>query len=246
MRGRQAAHVDHGNARDRGADLFGFVQGAAAQQYRAAGAVREPGQGGDRACLDPRVHDPANHVPRTADHLDRHRAQFDRSDDADRGSAQAIATARRRIAGAAARIAADQRAARTEGAAARRTQRRSRAQEPGNRAGPPRARGEGHGAGADLEVQVGIPGQHVARAAHAAQFDPDPRPAAHRQSGRQPERQAGRIRPHHSRRRHRPAQPDQRHSRSVQDRVRHGDGRCRGGVLLEPGRHGGAAVPPRG
>ena len=220
MRGRQAAHADHRNARNRGADLFGAVQGAAAQQYRAAGAVREPGQGGDRAGLDQRIHRLADHVPRTADHLDRHRAQFDRSDDADRRPAQAIAAARRRIAGAAARIAADQRAARAEGAAARRTQRRSRAQEPGNRAGPPRAGREGDGAGADLEVQVGIPGQHVARAAHAAQFDPDPRSAAHRQSGRQSERQAGRVRPHHSRRRHRPAQPHQRYSRPVQDRVR--------------------------
>ena len=68
------------------------------------------------------------------------------------------------------RAAADQRAARAEGAAARRAQRRSRAQEPGNRAGPPRARGKGDRAGADLEVQVRIPGQHVARAAHAAQL----------------------------------------------------------------------------
>jgi hypothetical protein len=84
--------------------------------------------------------------------------------------------------------AADQRTARAEGAAARRAQRRGRAQEPGNRAGPPRAGGEGDRAGAHLEVQVRIPGQHVARAAHAAQQHPDPRPAAHRQSGRQPDR----------------------------------------------------------
>ncbi len=40
-------------------------------------------------------------------------------------------------------------------------------------------------AGPDLEVQVGIPGQHVARAAHAAQQHPDPGPAAGRQLGRQ-------------------------------------------------------------
>ena len=66
--------------------------------------------------------------------------------------------------------AADQRAARAEGAAARRAQRRGRAQEPGNRAGPPRARGKGHRARAHLEVQVRVPGQHVARAAHAAEL----------------------------------------------------------------------------
>ena len=39
------------------------------------------------------------------------------------------------------------------------------------------------GAGADLEVQVRVPGQHVARAADAAQQHPDPRPAALRQPG---------------------------------------------------------------
>ena len=45
---------------------------------------------------------------------------------------------------------------------------------------------------------------------------------------RQSERPAGRVRAHHPRRRHRPAQPDQRHPRPLQDRVRHGHGGCRG------------------
>ena len=58
--------------------------------------------------------------------------------------------------------------------------------------------------------------------------------------------QAGRVRAHHPRRRHRPAQPDQRHSRSVEDRIRHGHGRGRGNLLLQPDRHGGASVPARG
>ena len=40
--------------------------------------------------------------------------------------------------------------------------------------------------------------------------------------------QAGRVRAHHPWRRHRPAQPDQRHPRSLQDRIRHGHGRRRG------------------
>ena len=65
-----------------------------------------------------------------------------------------------------------------EGPAARRAERRGRAQEQGGRAGAARARGEGGRAGADLEVQVRVPRQHVARAAHAAQLDPDSRPAA--------------------------------------------------------------------
>ena len=53
-----------------------------------------------------------------------------------------------------------------------------RAQEPGGRAGPAGAGREGQAAGADVEVQVRVPGQHVARAAHAAQQPADPlRPA---------------------------------------------------------------------
>ena len=175
----------------------------------------------------------------------RHRAQQDRGDDADRRPVEAIAAARRRIADPAEGTAADQRTARAEGPAARRTQRRGGAQEPGNRTGAARARGKGDRAFADLEIQVGIPRQHVARAAHAAQQHPDPRPAAHRKSGRQSVGQAGRIRPHHPRRRHRPAQSDQRHPRSVEDRIRHRDGRCRGNPDLEPAGDRRTAVPAR-
>ena len=49
-----------------------------------------------------------------------------------------------------------------------------------------------------------------------------PGPATQRESRPQPHSQAGRIRPHDSRRRHGLAEPDQRHSRSFQDRVGHG------------------------
>ena len=129
------------------------------------------------------------------------------------------------------RAAADQRAARAEGAAAGRAERRGRAQEPGNRAGAARARRKGDRAGAHLEVQVRVPGQHVARAAHAAQQHPDPGPAAGRQPGGQSHRQAGRVRPDHPRRRHRPAEPDHRHPRSVEDRVGHRHGGGRGDLL---------------
>ncbi len=212
----------------------------------AAGAVRKPGQGGDRARLHQLVHDLANDLPRTAHRLDRHRAELDRGDDADRRPAEAIPAARRRTADPAEGAAADQRAARAEGAAARRAQRRGRAQEPGNRAGAARAGRKGDRAFADLEVQVGIPGQHVARAAHAAQQHPDPRPAAHRKSRRQPVAQAGRIRAHHPRRRHRPVESDQRHPRPVQDRIRHRDRRCRGNPHRQPAGNRGTAVPARG
>ena len=131
-------------------------------------------------------------------------------------------------------------------AAARRAQLRGRAQEPGDRAGPPRGRGEGLGAGAHLALQVGVPGQHEPRAAHAPELDPDPGPAARRQSRGQPRPQADRVRPHHPRRRHRPPEPDQRHPRSQQDRIGHGDGRRRGDLLLQRAGDGGAAVPPPG
>ena len=63
-------------------------------------------------------------------------------------------------------------------------------------------------AGPDLQVQVRVPGQHVARAAHAAQQHPGSRPAAQRQSRRQSDVQAGRVRPYYSRRGDGPAQSD--------------------------------------
>ena len=246
VRGGRPAHADHRDAGQCRADRIGPVQGDAEERHRAAGAVRGPGEGGHRAGLGQRVHRPADLLPRPADRQHRHRAQLDRSDDADRRPADPVAEAGGRAADAAARIAADQRAAGAEGAAAGRAQRRGRTQEPGNRAGPPRGRRKGRGAGADLEIQVRVPGQHVARAAHAAEQHPDPGPAAGRQPGRQPVAEAGRIRAHHPRRRHRPAQPHHRHPRPVQDRIRHGVGRGRGSVLQQPGRHDGAAVPPRG
>ena len=58
--------------------------------------------------------------------------------------------------------------------------------------------------------------------------------------------ETGGVRQNHPRRRHRPAQPDQRHSRFVEDRIRHGDGRCGRDLLLQSAGDGGAPVPPRG
>ena len=120
VRARQAAHPDCRHSDRGGPDRLRAIQGDPAERDRAAGAVREPGQGDHRAGVDQRVHDATDDVPRSAHHLDRHRAQLDRSDHADRRPAQAVAAARRRIADAATRVAADQRAARAEGAAARR------------------------------------------------------------------------------------------------------------------------------
>ena len=69
-----------------------------------------------------------------------------------------------------------------------------------------------------LAVQVGVPGQHVARAAHPAELAADPREAAGRQPRRQPHRPAGRVRQHHPQRGLRPAAAHQRHPRPVQGR----------------------------
>ncbi len=150
-----------------------------------------------------------------------------------------------RAAGAAEGAAKDQRAVGAEGAAACRAQRRGGGKEPGDRARPPRSRGEGDGAGADFEVQVGISRQHVPRAAHAAQLDPHPRPAAQRERRSKSFRQAGRVRAHHPWRRQRPAQSDQRYPRPFEDRIRHRLGGCRGALPVELARHGRAAVPAR-
>ena len=62
---------------------------------------------------------------------------------------------------------------------------------------------------------------------------------------RQPLDQAGRFRPQHPFFGLRPAQPDQRHSRPVEDRVRHGHGRGRGNSVRRPARHHRSQFPPR-
>ncbi len=222
-RGRQAA-ADCRSAGQCRADPLQPVRSDAAQRLRASRAVRGSGEGGDRTGLGTQLHRPAKGVPGATHRQYRHRAEQHRGDDADRGAAEAVAEPRHRIADPAERAAAEERAAWAEGAAARRTERGGGTKERGNRAGPPRAGRKGDRAGADLEIQVRLPRQHVARAAHAAELDPDPGPAAGGQPGRQSDATAGRIRPHHSRRRNRLAEPDQRHPRSVEDRIRHGLG----------------------
>ena len=110
-----------------------------------------------------------------------------------------------------------------EGAAARRAERRGRAQEPRGRAGAPGARGEGRAARADLEVQVRVPRQHVARAAHAAQQPAHPRRSARREPRGQPHRasrSSSRKTIHASG--NDLLDADQRHPRPVEDRVGHG------------------------
>ena len=63
---RQAAHSDHRRAADYVPIRSGLVQGVAAQHHRAAGAVRRPGQGGDRAGLVRAVHRSAHRPSSTS------------------------------------------------------------------------------------------------------------------------------------------------------------------------------------
>ena len=111
-----------------------------------------------------------------------------------------------------------------------------------SRAGPPRAGGKGRRIGAHVQVQVRVPGEHVARAAHAAQLDPDSQPATGRQRRRESLRQASRVRPQRQLLRLRPAASHQRHSGSLEDRVWHGHGRGRGDLLRRPARHASTAI----
>ena len=187
----------------------------------------------------------AARVPRAAVGLDRHRAQHHRSDDAHRAPALAVAAARRRIAVAAEGTAADQRGHRAQGHVAGRAEDRGGTQEPGNRTGPPRAGRKGGRTGAHLALQVRVPREHVARAAHAAELDPDPRPAVGREPGREPQRPPGRIRQDHPRRGLGSVAPDLRHPRSVEDRIGHGHRRQRRDRVLAPARKPGARLPPR-
>ncbi len=127
--------------------------------------------------------------------------------------------AHHRAAVAAGRAPADQRGARRESAPPRRAERRGREAHPRDRGSAPRARAEGRAARAHLEVQVAVPRQHVARAAHAAQLAADPLEAAQRQQGAEPQQQAGRDGADDPARRLRPAHADQRHPRPLEDRV---------------------------
>ena len=93
-------------------------------------------------------------------------------------------------------------------------------------------RAERRGARARQPVQVRVPGQHVARAAHAAQQLADPGEAAGRQQRRQPDAPSRcKLRADHPLVGQRPADADQRHPRPVEDR-----GRPRRGASARPSR----------
>ena len=127
----------------------------------------------------------------------RTEALLERVAAADRASCRSAPTS----CSASRRSCAVQRRAGGEGRAARQAEPRHRDQELRDRAGPADARGARRAARALLALQVGVPGEHVARAAHAAELPADPGQAARRQRRRQPLRQAGGVRRDHPRRR---------------------------------------------
>ena len=126
-------------------------------------------------------------VPRPAHRIDRHRAQHDRSQHAYGRSAQAVAVARPAAANPAGRVAEHQRRAARKGPPARPAEPGSGTQEPGSGAGPPGAGREGQAARPHLQVQVRVPGEHVARAADAAQQPAHPVRPALQEPRRQPD-----------------------------------------------------------
>ena len=171
------------------------------------------------------LHPGADRLPRTAHRDPRRQPQHDRGQLAHRRAAERVPAADRRaagpfgrIAGPAGQAAAVQRRAGGQGRTARPAEQRHRDQERRDRAGPAGDRGARAAARAGLEVQVAVPREHVARAAHAAEQPADPGPAARAEPGPEPHRQAGRVRQRHSFGRVGPAPADQRHPGPVQGR----------------------------
>ena len=90
---------------------------------------------------------------------------------------------------------------------------------PGDRGRAARTRGAGRAARALLPLQVGVPREHVARAADAAELPADPGQAAVGERRGEPQPAAGGVLADHPQRRHRPAPADQRHPRPVEVEV---------------------------
>ena len=221
----------------RRAGRLGPLQRRAAQRDRAARALRGRGQGGDRARLARHVHRVAPRVPRAAHGQHRHRAQQHRGDDADRGAARAVAAARRpscrRSRRSCSRPTSSSRRRRSSSpsrtprssARTRRSSRRARALEE---------------KATELALTSKYKSEFLANMSHELRTPLNSILILGQQLGDNPEgnltAEAGRVRAHDPRRRHRPAEPDQRHPRPVEDRVGHGHGRRRGGLLREPAR----------
>ena len=210
----------------------GHVRGAGPRRDRARGAAAlqrgqpglpRPARGHHRRGHQ---HDPGQHA---------HRAAADPVAGADPGAAEAVA-----------RAAPDQRRAAGQDARAAAAEPRHRDQERRDRARPRGPRGEGGPARPELEVQVGVPGQHEPRAAHAAELAAHPLADAGRERRRQPAPPADRVRRDDPRGRQRPARADQRHPRPVQGRGRQDGAQPRAAGPRRPLRGRRARLPAGG
>ena len=149
----------------------GLAATPAGRPRGAAGAVRGRAARRHRVRVGGRVQRAAPELPRPARGHDRRRAEDDPGQPPHRGAAVAVAAAGAGAAGPVGRAAAHQRRAGGEGGAAVGAEGQHRDAEPRDRDGPARPGGEGAAAGAGVAVQVGVPGEHEPRAAHAAQLD---------------------------------------------------------------------------
>ena len=140
--------------------------------------LRGPGEGGAGAGFLRPIQRERPRAARSADREHRDRHQHHRGQHADGGPSRAVAVAGGGAPEPPGRAPEHQPGAAGKGPPPRPPERRGRAQEPGGGASAPGARGEGGAAGPHLEVQVGVPREHVARAAHAAEQPAHPvRPA---------------------------------------------------------------------
>ena len=190
VRSRSTPHHAHERAggHDRGRSRI--LQCFAPECCGISRNFRRQYQSGTGARFIERIRSFAPRVPRATNRQHRHRPEQHRGHHADRGAAQAVANAGGGTSVAADRASANQRPARPEGAATRGAKCRSRAQEPGDRASTACVGGKSNRTGADVEVQVGISGEYVARVTHAAQQHSDSCAATWRQPGSQPDAKA--------------------------------------------------------
>ena len=201
VRAREEEHPADQRAARLHPHQLGPRRGAAAQHHRAADSVRGRGQGGDRAGVVQHLQRDPPDIPRSAEREHRRRAQHDHAPTcAPRSCSQQSQSLTQELQNQSKELTdqqddseAHQHGARTAGArargkgqAARGTEHQGRGQEPRSRAGAQVARRKGRAARADLEVQVRVPRQHVARVAHAAEQPADPGQGAVRQQGGEP------------------------------------------------------------
>ncbi len=197
MRRRNQEDPHHQRAARLHPYLLRTGRGGAAEHHRPAGAFREAAQGRSRIGLLRALQSDASGVPRRVDRIDRHRAQHHRSQHANGRSAQAIAVAGPGAFQPRRGIGEDQPGTARKSRSARPSEPGSRTQEPGSRASAARAGREGQAVGPDLQVQIRVPRQHVARATHAAQQSAHPLRSVDQEPGGQSDVAAARIRQDH-------------------------------------------------